>query len=286
MALGWYEKIISTASPWYTVGPYGKSYVDAVGWTLNASMLHLKEGLNASKPLKCNEDALPWIAGQRMLRVYDSEPLASKRDRLAHHLQLHRGRGSHQGEMRHVQPYFLGEDGLGVVPRMRIVHQSGHAPSAAIATWHTLDPDGSYAVFQKGNPIGNGVANWNFDGAHAQWSRFWAIVYTTGTVLDTIVRYDDGSEYDDPGVVYDAPALTQVASDLVAMILDWKAAHSTLWGVILATDPDSFDPTAAPVTSSEGWTTLPNGNWGSPIDGDGNFTRLPTALWIYDLGQG
>jgi hypothetical protein len=87
----------------------------------------------------------------------------------------------------------------------------------------------------------------------------------------------------DGGAVYDG-VMAQIASDITAMILESKAAHSRLQAYILASDPASFDPTSTPVVDPAGWSTLPVGNWGTATSGppDSVFTRLPTAVWIYE----
>jgi hypothetical protein len=170
--------------------------------------------------------------------------------------------------MRHEQPYFLPDK-----PVMRIVHQSG----TGIATWHTLDEYGDYTVTHVS------PSNWDYDGQTSHWWRFWVIIYPPTRFL-TVPHYGDGTKYGD-GSIYAGGATKQIARDLVDMILEWQAGHSNLWGYIFATDPASFLPTATPaLIGSTHQSTLPMGNWQSPIDASGYRVRNPTALWLYDMG--
>ena len=230
-------------------------------------------------PLQCEPEVLPWHARDRGITLYPSEPLGSRRYRCSRWRQLHAMRGTHRGELKYAQPYFLGEDGLGTLPRMRIVHQDGDGDGAM---WHTLsgsaDPGGAgrYSIYRKV------PSNWDFDGLAEKWSRWWAIVYTSGTVLESGVTYwNDGHPWNG-GQVWGGVAL-QVVTDLVTMFLEWHSAHSRCAGIILASDLGSFDPTATSTVETGGSTTLPVGNWGQLVDPATNLpTRLSTATWIYD----
>ncbi len=78
-----------------------------------------------------------------------------------------------------------------------------------------------------------------------------------------------------------------VIDDLIAMFLDWKAAHSTLWGVIVVRDSALLSPFGASSVLPDGSTTYPVGNWGYVIaPATGLPTRDPRLQFIYDLGQG
>lgn len=235
--------------------------------------------------LECTSDALPWHAADRGIRLYASEPLRSRRVRTSEWHKLKRHRGGHIGELEHVQPYFLGADGLGVIPRMRIVHRSNEATPRA--TWHTMsgsyDPNGAgeYSVY-RADP-----SNWDFHVHTERWSEWWAIIYTTGSILESgATLWNDGHLWNG-GQVWGGVA-AQVIEDLVSMFLDWQAAHSSCAGVILASDLASFDPTAAPALVGDGTTTLPSAiGLGVPWDHltnpvTGLPTRLASASWIFD----
>lgn len=265
--VGAIQALITRVGPWFTKNKNIGTFLEATGITLDSAIQSLDQGLRLSQPLRCDVSAFPVLAKDRSMRIYPAEPEASKRLRLAQWKQLHRQRGTHQGEMRHSQPYFLPD-----TPIMRIVHQDG---AGASATWHTLGADGTYTI-HRATP-----SNWNYDGQTAKWSRYWVITYAPSAILD-VARWDDGGTYDG-GEVYDG-LLTSAAQDLVSMILEWKSAHSRMAAYILATDPASFNPAATAVTDPTGWTSLPIGNWGSPLSPPpvAVNTRPPTALWVYE----
>lgn len=230
--------------------------------------------------LQCEEDVLATHARDREIPIFPSEPVPSQRIILSRWRQLHARRGTHRGELERIQPYFLGADGLGVLPRARIVHQDG---SGAGAMWHTIagsaDAGGAgvYSI-KRTTP-----SNWNFDGLTASWSRWWCIIYTTGIPLltDGVTYWNDGHVWNG-GQVWDG-VTAPIISDLVGLVLSWQSAHSQCAGIILASDPASFDPTATAATLPDGSTTLPTGNWGRLVDPvTGLPTRLQTATWIYD----
>lgn len=102
--------------------------------------------------IECEPFVLPIHSTQRGILLYPSEPTLSRRVRLARFLPLHARRGTHRGEMEHLQPYFL----PGALPTLRIFHQSGGASPQS--TCHTLDPSGVYTVDRSV------TSNWDWDG--------------------------------------------------------------------------------------------------------------------------
>lgn len=274
-------------TPGYMRGQNISILLEAVGATLDAYAERVTLGRLASNPLLCEPDALEYHSRDRGIQLYPSEPLESRRFRLARWRQLHAQRGTHQGELRHLQPYFLpaldapapfNEGALYRLPKVRIVFQDGAGTSA---TWVTLLGDGTVERHRQ-TP-----SNWDWDGVSARWARFWVILYVAGTALETAcVKYGSGHVFGEAGLAYGGIA-AQAKADLVAMIRDWQSAHSLLWGFALARDATSFDPTATATTDAAGWTSLPTGNWGRLIDPATNKrTRLPSATWIYVLGSG
>ena len=280
-------------APEYMRGPELDRLLSSIGAQLDATAeqvlwarlqtIPLSGGarLADGRPIQCEPFVLPILAAQRGIPLYATEPEYSQRWRLAHHKQLHRRRGTHLGELQHVQPYFLGPDGTWPIPRMRIVHQTG----SGMALWHTLEPDGRY---QAG--LGS---NWNFDGCTAQRSRWWAILYRTtpdGTpvpALSPAWTLGDGTDLWGGAEPW-AGVRAAVVADLVAMFSDWSSAHSVLWGLILCDSPTDLDPAQAADISPEGWTTFPRaGNWGWLIDPTTNLgTRNPSCHFLFDKGHG
>lgn len=265
--VGTIQRLVARVGPWFLHSRNIGRFLQAFAIVYDNAITALQQGLALSHPLRCDPSAFPVLSRDRTIRLYPSEPDASKRARLADWLQHHRRRATHLGELMHSQPYFLPDK-----PIMRIVHQDG---AGASATWWSIAADGSLSE-HKAVP-----SNWDYDGHAEKYSRFWVILYAPASILH-LARYDDGTLYDD-GAVYDG-LMTQIANDITGMILESKAAHSRLEAYILATDPASFDPTATAVVSAEGWTTLPTSNWGVAITPppDSVRTRLPTAIWIYE----
>lgn len=274
-----FQQTIKAYAPpsWGFVRNLGK-LLESVGATFDGAMermyLSRSSGLVQTSSFGAAEPvALEYHARDRGIRLYPTEPIASRRSRLSRFRQLHQRRATHRGEMENAQPYFL----PGALPMIRIVHQRGNGASCV---WHTLTADGVYSSDQKF------PSNWDFDGVDAKWSRWWAIVYTGGTrIVGGETTYGDGSTYNG-GQVYGGLS-QQTIADIVALFEDWKGAHSTLWGVILTQDDTLLSPAGTSATDPDGWTTYPIGNWGYIIDPDtGLPTRDPRLLFIHDLGQG
>ena len=269
--VGTIQRVVARVGPWFLHSRNIARFMQAFAVNYDNAITALQQGLALAHPLRCDPSAFPVLSLDRTIRLYPSEPEASKRIRLATWLQIHRRRATHLGELLHSQPYFLPEH-----PVMRIVHQDGFGASA---TWWSIAADGSLSEY-KAEP-----SNWDYDGQPMKYSRFWVILYVPASIF-SLAHYDDGTLYDG-GAVYDG-MITQIARDISAMILESKAAHSQLQAYILATDPASFDPTATAVTNPDGSTTLPIGNWGSSMSGPpvSVYTRLRTAVWIYERAMG
>lgn len=272
--IGDIQRFASTVSVWFLRGRNVGTLLESAGLTLDSARETLRQGLALSRPLDCDRAALPTLARDRGIRLYASEPEASQRARLAQSKQLRRLFGTQLGELRNIQPFFLG---FPAVPTIRIVHQAGDGSSA---TWHTLAPDGTYSVHRK---VGS---NWNWDGAIAKWSRAWCIIYVDQLGLPAQPTWDGGQNWD-AGSVWDGLFGASAIADLVAGLTEAKAAHEAIWGLIFATDPDSFSPGSRISPAGGGRTTLPSGNWGFVVDPvTGLPTRLPSAYFAYDRGPG
>lgn len=277
-----FRDLMTFWAPWYWKGFWGARLLESIGSVLNAMANRVDEGRRAGNPLLCQEDALPYHSVDRDIALYRTEPVASKRYRLSRWWQLHQKRGTALGIMEHVQPYFLDQPAL---PRIRVVSQD---QGGFGAQWWTRNPDGTVERHVQA------PSNWNWESSAEKiafvpggrhWARCWVIIYTAGTYLDTsCARYDDGTVYDDGVTVYDGIG-AQARADLIAMIKTWRAAHEQVWGIALAHDEASFDPTATAVTFGDGSTSLPTGSpsWLYPVDPVTNLaTRVQTADWIYD----
>lgn len=274
--IGRLQASISRLSPWFLQGPNLGAFLEAVGLTLDGAVEQLVQGMRLGQPLRCDPSALPVLSRDRRIRIYATEPEDSQRYRLSRFWPLRRQFGTHQGELRNVQPFFLDRP---VVPIMRIVHQAGNG---SVSTWHTLDEDGVTYSVHRADP-----SNWDWDGVWAKWSRWWCIIYTDNMGLAAQWEWD-GGELWDGGQVWDGLLTSAEVDDIVAALREAKSAHSQLWGLILCTNAGSFDPTGTAVVNANGSTTYPTGNWGLLVDPvTGDPTRGAEGMSVvYDLGPG
>lgn len=224
--------------------------------------------------IECEPFVLPVHSQQRDVAIYPTESVLSRRIRISRSRQIKAERGSHRGELRNLAPYFVEWPSI---PRMRIVHQTNEGTPTA--WWHTLDPDGSYSLHRTH------ASNWNWSGEPTKAGRFWLIIYTDQLGFPTSPNWDGGQTWDG-GSVWDGLFTAAQIADIVALIKEAKSGHSRLYGVIAATDPASFDPSASIVVNADGTSTLPNGNWNFVVDSmTGQPTRLSTARFLYDLSN-
>jgi hypothetical protein len=269
--------VILRRAPKFLRGPNLGRFLESYAATLDGSVQQLRTGLTFSNPAICPREALPDISFDRSIKIYDTQPEEAQRDILSHWLQLHRGRGSHYGEIDHVRRYFITASAY---PTIRIVHQSGGG--SPVATWHTVDPLGIYTV-HVASP-----SNFNYDDRPSLWSRWWAFVEMAGTGYTAPITYGSGHTYGD-GSLYGQggtnPFTSAMKADIVSMFQDWKAAHSWLAGVILVWPPAVLDITATPTQDADGRWSLPNGanTWAGIVDPTtGKATRPYGYQWIYD----
>lgn len=266
---GKFQRFLSENVPWWLQDQYAGSFLEAIGLTLDDGVQTLITGLRQSNPLQAFVDNLPYIGADRGIRRYPTEPVQSYRARLQRWRQIRHYAGTHYGEMISLQPYFSPN----AVPRLRIFHQAG---DGSCSTCHTLDPDGTYSV-HRSTP-----SNWQWDPNLFEWSRFWLVIYVNGVGSDA-AKYDDGTKWDD-GTVWDGHLTIAQVGDIVAIVNDSKAAHSRLCGVILAPDPNSFDPAAPTTTDSNGASSMPDGRWYQAADPvTGKPTRLYGASFPYEV---
>lgn len=141
--------------------------------------------LRDGRLIECELFVLPIHSSQRGILLYPNESTISRRVRLARFLLLHARRGTHRGEMEHLQPYFLPD----TLPTIRIFHQSGGASPQSTA--HTLDPAGVYTVDRSV------TSNWDWDGngtaSAVPLAPAWAFsrIYAAGA----LVTHDGGKLY-------------------------------------------------------------------------------------------
>jgi hypothetical protein len=190
-------------------------------------------------------------------------------------------------------------------PRLRIV--------SALGQWWTRETDGTYRLDRQDgqgftlSPTGVWTLNsnvpplWDWDSTsvppppdQGDDLRTWLIIYAPCNLPH--LKGDEGT-FGDGKAVYGPDGVIGCNSSLAWINLirgvaaDFRPAGVLLSHIILALDPDSFDPTVASPTVPPGstYTALPDGNWGwhsKPAIVGGVLVRvrgrLPTAR--YALG--
>lgn len=150
----------------------------------------------------------------------------------------------------------------GPTPSFRTVDNSGN--------WYSRAADGTETALLK-------QANWNWDDEPDRWSRFWVIVYPNGLWEIEDVDWGDGGD-----TVWGANQTTDMLGvsatqdhvvSLRHLVNDWKPAGTRCVNIIMAFDPDSFDP-AAPEPDGT-W-----GGWGTVEAGVRVPARLDTARYM------
>ncbi len=264
------QRFISENVPWFLQDPNGGAFLEAAGLVLDLGTQTLLTGLRQSNPLRAFTDNLKYIGADRGIKRYATTSTQAYRSQLQRWRQIRHFAGTHYGQMISLAPYFA----PGATPRLRVVHQMG---DGSCSTWHTLDPDGTYSV-HRATP-----SNWAYDVSTFAWSRFWLIIEATPD-MGAAAEYDDGTVYDDGTTVYDGYFTAEQAADIVGIILDSKAAHSALWGVIVV-PPGALDPAGTSSTLSDGSTTYPDHNWYLEADPDtGKPTTPEYVTFIYKAG--
>ena len=198
-------------------------------------------------------DALPLMCRDRkVIRGFDETPV-TLRARLIAAPTRHRKRGSPWALLREIRAY------LGVDLLCRTVDNSGN--------WFTIDEDGNETASLA-------QANWDWDDGPTLWSRFWVILYPPATLWTAGPDWGDAELWDGawgtPGYTWGSTATPEQVRSIRQIVRDWKPAGTRCRHVIIAFDPDSFDPETAP------GAPLPDGGWA--FHGDGASTRARSRL--------
>src|SRR5690606_37815267 len=97
------------------------------------------------------------------------------------------------------------------------------------------------------------TGNWNWDGPIGErWSRFWVIIYPNGLWSAETNWAEPDEVWGDPDGTWGTTANLDVVDTIRGIVADWKPAGKKCVNIIVALDPDSFDP-----SSPE-----PDGTWG------------------------
>lgn len=215
------------------------------------------EGLQARMPGVGTFSALPMIGRDRKITRGYAEPPIPYGTRLQNFRKYHRTKGNPFTIMRMVRDYVYPNR-----PLMRIVNNQG--------TWYTLNPDDT-----ENTHYGE---NWNWDGAVLPTgiSRFWLIIYQNGDPWSSSLEWGTNPDWGQSGYSWGSTATGDQVATVRAIVEDWRSATALCSHIIIAFDPASFDPTAAP------GAPLPDGTWGVTskiVGGVAVPTRLDSALY-------
>lgn len=264
------QRFIASIGPTWIHGPNIGPFLEAVGRVLDDAVQTMYEGILVNNPLYCDADCLPWVALDRGIILYPTEPEASKRYRLSIWEELRRSYGTDRGSLIMLQPYFL----PGTLPNLIIVHQNGDGTSA---TWHRLTSAGVYTCGRAA------PSNFAYDASTFARTRWWVFIEETAD-MTAPAAYDDGTLYDDGVTVYDGSFTTARITDIVALLRASDSAHARLEGVALIRTGYTLNETGVSAALPDGSTTYPTGNWYLDVD---PTTGLPTVpeyisfLWRY-----
>jgi len=238
-ARGFRDSIRAFVPKWLQNRPglnVGYKFLYVVCAILDLMMEVTLQGVQAALPGVGTPTALPLIGQSRAIIRGEAESDASYAKRLRAWLDTWKNAGSSETLALQIQAF------LGNTPMVRIVTRSGY--------WVTLATDGTTSTT---------TAAWNWDGASnperaGWWSDLWIIIYPTEwTVAGTIGATADPS-HDVEGLGHLVPS--SAVDGILAIVEQWKAAHTWIVALIWSYDVTLFDP-AAPVVGD------PDGTWGN-----------------------
>jgi hypothetical protein len=219
------------------------------------------QGVRARFPLVATPTALSALGRDRVLRRGLAEVDASFAARLVRWRTDWRTAGSNWSLLDQLAGYFSPAP-----PRMRVVSSNGTS-----AIWYTREPDGTRAL-HIATP-----SNWDWDGTTKR-ARTFVIIYVNGTPFGTGGSWSDASRAWGDGHSIGTSLSAAEVDGIVGVTEDWSAAHVLRTHVIVAFDPSSFAPTAAP-----GAAGMPDGTWGKWHKLSGGVAvpaRLTTARYL------
>ncbi len=236
---------------WLTEGE-GGLVLYSLGLVMDVFAQRAKEALLARFPDYAPDDALPLMGqDRRIVRGFD-EPRETYTARLTRFLDDWKKAGMGPAILRQVQAYCAPH-----APVVRTVNATG--------TWCTVDADGVTT-----HRITWPSSNWDWDGDGDLWARFWVVIYPSADLWETDGTWGDPGTWGDGGTWGTTATPAQVAT-VRKIVGDWKPGAGLCPNIIIAFDPDSFDPSGAP------GAPLPDGTWGNWGKG-GSGTRVPARL--------
>ena len=204
-------------------------------------------------PARTSADALPIMSADRQIIEGFNESPASFAARLTQWLDLWRAAGSPMGVMLALLGLFLPTS-----VQIRTVDNSSNWNTYPLAA--NPFPPGAQVPIPPTYVAG--AANWNWDGNTVPWWRAWIIIYVSPLGWTIGPHWGDGGNWGAPGRLWgiSGPLAGQLQT-LLALVKQWKPAHSWVLNVILTTNNARFDP-AAPA----GGGVNPDGTWANPAN--------------------
>lgn len=247
--------------PWLRDRPtLGKTtgYRLAASWAclLDATMQLAIEGLLSGMPRQGTASALPLHGRDRRLVRGPEQSAEDFAEQLTRWLSYLRKAGNAWSVMATLQRYFAPAS-----PVLRVVTRSGF--------WSTLHADGSMS-------FAHGTA-WDWDSVtHPEradeWWWIWVIVYDP--FPDAGAWGDDDLDTWTAAKVFGHETSAANAAAIKALLEQFKGAHAHVT-LIVAYDPDSFDPAEPSTFPTDGlW-----GRWGKVVDGAAVPARVDTARY-------
>lgn len=158
---------------------------------------------------------------------------------------------------------------LGPLPSFRVVDDSGN--------WYSRAANGaeSYELeklnWNWDHPEYSGRTGWAESSA-GPWARFWVIIYPNGLWTQSTEWGGTGTEWGAGSGSWGSSATAEEVQLVRAIVADWKPANTYCHTIIVAFDPDSFNP-AAPEPDGY-WRT-----WSKVVGGVRVPSRLTTAIY-------
>lgn len=233
----------------------------AIVTVLDAIVEHLWEGIMERFPEFASDEGLAALGRDRRIVRGPSESVTSYRARLIGWREAWRNAGTAVGQLVQTQKFFLPS-----IAKMRIV--SGNS---AHARWTTINPDGTREYVRSTSPT-----VWDWDGEQpfvgpsvVRTTRWWLIIYPPAPYTTS-----DPAEVPNIERSVGSTLSVQQGIDILQIANSFRMAGATPWGMIVAFDPDSFNPDG----SSDYYPT--NGKWyRTYIPGSTNPQRDPTARY-------
>jgi hypothetical protein len=202
-ALRTFRDAIREISPRWLRGPVGGAMIYSIGALLDNLMDGLRQGVRARFPSPLySPDALPWIGGERRIRLGLLETDEHYAARLPDWLHKHRLRGGPYALLEQVWEYYAPE----TFP-VELRYASGRRFQMAV--------DGS---------VVRDIVSWTPPGDPAQWARWW-LIYQWPHEINADGIWSDPGVWDDGGV-WDCDLSSAEVRSIRLIPREWNAGHA------------------------------------------------------------